>query len=125
MPTTRLLLARVLLLLCGVATLALALSNAGTAGMAAQQVQLLTLASGAALLLAAVLPPLRLPGLGIALLVKLSYLAAWWSAPASGGAQAVIEIALAAVLAALFTTLVRESRREARWDGGQSLRLEA
>lgn len=117
---------RALLLLCGVATVALALGGMQVVGtdLGGQHARWLTAASGAALLVAAAVPGLRLPALGMALLVKLTYLAAWWASSAGEPGIAIAEAALALLLAVMAAAIARDARREARWNGGQSLGLE-
>lgn len=115
---------RTVLLLCGVATVALALGAIEGGGLAGRQVRWLTAASGAGLLLAAAIPVLRLPAVAAALVVKLTYLAAWWGSSQGGFAAVAAEALLALALATAGAALARDARREARWNGGQSLGLE-
>jgi hypothetical protein len=66
-------------------------------------------------------PAWRLPAVSAAVLGKLSYLLAW---QASDGATAALEAALLLLLAFAGVVFRSESRREARWNDGQFLRLE-
>lgn len=116
-----------LLFATGLATLAalVAADNAG-ATLALQHRQVLLALAGGALLLAAWWPVLRLPALSAVLLAKLTLLALALLDPADAltsfafGAESLQVLALAAAGA----ILLREARREARWNGALPLRQE-
>jgi hypothetical protein len=82
----------------------------------------------ATLVLAAVLPKLRLPAIAASVLSKLAFIAVA-AATASGSepvvAQVWVEAFLTAALLAAGTAFWREGRQEARWDGMPTLRSEA
>lgn len=105
----------------GAATLLLALIAPIDLDMAGRNLQWLTVASGLALLIAVVTPSWRLPAVCAAVLGKASYLLAWQT---SDGATAALEAALLLLLAFAGLVFRSEARREARWNGGQFLRLE-
>ncbi len=105
----------------GAATLLLALIAPIDLDMAGRNLQWLTVASGLALLIAVVTPSWRLPAVCAAVLGKVSYLLAWQT---SDGATAALEAALLLLLAFAGLVFRSEARREARWNGGQFLRLE-
>ena len=113
--------ATVALAAAGAATLLLALWAPVDVDMAGRNLQWLTVASALALLIAVVTPSWRLPSISAAALGKLSYLLAW---QASDGATAAFEAALLLLLVFGGVVFWREARREARWNGGQFLRLE-
>ena len=113
--------ATVALAVAGVVTLLLALWAPVDLDMAGRNLQWLTVASGLALLIAVVTPSWRLPAVSAAVLGKVSYLLAWQT---SDGATAAVEAALLLLLAFVGLVFRNEARREARWNGGQFLRLE-
>ena len=113
--------ATVALAVAGVVTLLLALWAPVDLDPAGRNLQWLAVASGLALLIAVVTPAWRLPAVSAAVLGKLSYLLAW---QASDGATAALEAALLLLLAFAGVVFRSESRREARWNDGQFLRLE-
>lgn len=107
-------LAAALLLLVGLATLATALAFAPAAAtLAARHEHLLVALTGAALALAPWWPALRTPALSAALLSKLSLLALAAAAPPP---WFVYEATGAALLLLAAGLLLREARREARWN---------
>jgi len=112
--------ATVALAAAGAATLLLALWSPVDLDMAGRNLQWLTVSSALALLIAVVTPSWRLPAIAAAVLGKLGYLLAW---QASDGATAALEAALL-LLAFAGAVFWSEARREARWNGGQFLRLE-
>jgi hypothetical protein len=113
--------ATVSLAVAGAVTLLLALWAPIDGDMAGRNLQWLTAASGLALLVAVGAASWRLPAIAAALLGKGSYLLAW---QASGGVTAALEAALMLLLAFAGVVFWIEARREARWNGGQFLRLE-
>lgn len=113
--------ATVALAVTGAATLLLALWAPIDGDLAGRNLQWLTAASGLALLVALAVASWRVPAIAAALLTKGSYLLAW---QASGGATAALEAGLFLLLAFAGVVFWTEARREARWNGGQFLRLE-
>ncbi|TFZ06531.1 hypothetical protein EZ313_07820 [Ramlibacter henchirensis] len=112
------------LTLGGAGTLYLAAQATGEGDLPALYLQLITGATGVALLASVWIRALRLPAVAFALACKLSYLLAWSAAQAQP-APAIAEALLLVVLACAGGVLLFEARREARWNGGQSFRLES
>lgn len=93
------------------------------AGLAARYVQLLTWATGLALLAAAAVPVLRLPAVAVGVLAKLGFVAAWLAldGAAPSGWQPLLELALLVLIAACGAIFLLEARQQARWDGAPCL----
>lgn len=82
---------------------------------------------GVGLLLATVLPSLRLPAVGAAVLSKMAFAAIALTSGAAdaGGLPAVLfELAMLTLLLSAGAVFLREARQEARWHGMLPLRTE-
>lgn len=104
------------LFVCGAATAWSALAQLPASGQAGQLL-LLQMAIGAALLLAAVTPAVRLPAVVAGVLGAAAPVAVWWWTPGAGMAYPWGASAQLAALAFAGGWLLRQHRREARWDG--------
>jgi hypothetical protein len=111
-----------LLLLTG---LSLVLAPAAGETLAMQYRATLLALLGAALALAPWLAALRLPAVAAALLAQLSWLLLALKALPAGADLPVVEFLQVLALLAAGTILVREARREARWNGLRPLRQES
>ena len=116
-----------LLFATGLATLAgLAAAEGAGATLALQHRQVLLALAGGALLLAAWWPVLRWPALAAGLLAKIALLGLAVLDPADALTPwaLVAETLQVLALAAAGAILLREARREARWNGALPLRQE-
>jgi hypothetical protein len=114
------------LVLAGLGTF-LSASLAPTApDLPAQYLQLLTSALGLFLLLAALVPALRLPVVAVGVLAKLGFVAAWIAVDGSWTSwQPALEVLLLALLSATGAIFLLEARQQSRWEGLPTLRLES
>jgi hypothetical protein len=121
--------ALVLLVAAGCATVVLQWpAPAASGGLAAMLLhrQFMLGLLGAALVLAAFWPMLRLPALAAAILSKAGFVAlALLAADAPQYPVALLEGVLAALLAVSAGVFLHEARREARWNGAVAWRPEA
>jgi hypothetical protein len=126
MPDLSTRLATLLLLAAGFATVAGASADPAPATLALQHRQVLLSLAGGALLLAPWWPLLRGPAVSAALLAKLTLLllALTVEAPAIAPGALWGEAAQVLALLAAGAILLREARREARWNGVLPLRQE-
>lgn len=121
--------AQLAVVVAGCATAAMALAQSGPqSGLAAQNLLLMNLAVGVALVAAASVPALRWPAISAGVLTKLSLLAALLVTGeplVNVSWQAVAEAPLLVLLLAAGWLFFREARLEAQWNGAASLHLES
>lgn len=109
------------LAVAGLATLALSAQSVPLTVPLLLHRQIMTAMLGGALLLSIVLPVLRLPTVGAAVLTKVTLVGVLLAVPGSESLQAMAEAVLALMLAAAGAVFVHEKRQEARWDSGLPL----